>query len=212
MQTDKTASTVAPAGAQRLVWGKNPVTELLQSGAAVDTVLLAETLAPPQAGYYTALAKQAGAVVKRVPAGKLQKLCGSAAHQGVAAWAAAVAYAELDDLLAAARQRGEPPFLVLCDGIEDPHNLGAVLRSAFLCGAHGAVIPAPAPQRGCRWHAYPTLPRPSARSKSKTFLSTAPTLAASPLNGAICPALSLWCWAARGAALVRWCASCVTVP
>ncbi len=129
----------APAGP---VWGKNPVTELLQSGAAVDTVLLADTLAPALAGYYTALAKNAGAVVKRVPPGKLQKLCATTAHQGVAAWAAPVGYAQLEDLLAAAAQKGEPPFLVLCDGIEDPHNLGAILRSAFLCGAHGAVIPA----------------------------------------------------------------------
>lgn len=131
----------APAQTDRLVWGKNPVTALLKSGTAVDTVLLADTLAPAAAGYYTALAKEAGAVIKRVPGHRLQKLCGTAEHQGVAAWAAAVEYAALEDLLAAAAEKGEPPFLVLCDGIEDPHNLGAVLRSAFLCGAHGAVIP-----------------------------------------------------------------------
>ena len=131
----------APAQPDRLVWGKNPVTALLKSGTAVDTVLLADTLAPAAAGYYTALAKEAGAVIKRVPGHRLQKLCGTAEHQGVAAWAAAVEYAALEDLLAAAAEKGEPPFLVLCDGIEDPHNLGAVLRSAFLCGAHGAVIP-----------------------------------------------------------------------
>lgn len=124
-----------------LVWGKNPVTELLQSGAAVDTVLVADSLPPKVAGYYTALAKQAGAVLKRVPAGKLQKLCGTPDHQGVAAQSAQIAYAELEDLLALAARKGEPPFLVLCDGVEDPHNLGAILRSAFLCGAHGVIIP-----------------------------------------------------------------------
>lgn len=126
---------------EALVWGKNPVTELLKSGAGVDTVLLADSLPPQVAGYYTALAKQAGAVVKRVPGSRLQKLCGTPEHQGVAAWAARVEYAGLEDLLQAAADRGEAPFLVLCDGVEDPHNLGAIIRSAYLCGAHGVVIP-----------------------------------------------------------------------
>ena len=124
-----------------LVWGKNPVTELLKSGRPVDTVYLADSLPGAAAGYYTALAKQAGAVVKKVPANKLQKICGGAEHQGVAARGAEIEYASLEDLLAAAQQKNEPPFLVLCDGIEDPHNLGAILRSALLCGAHGVVIP-----------------------------------------------------------------------
>ena len=125
-----------------LVWGKNPVTELLKSGRPVDTVYLADSLPGNAAGYYTALAKQAGAVVKKVPGNKLQKLCGvSAEHQGVAARAGEIEYASLEDLLAAARAKGEPPFLVLCDGVEDPHNLGAILRSALLCGAHGVIIP-----------------------------------------------------------------------
>lgn len=124
-----------------LVWGKNPVTELLKSGGAVDTVLLADSMPPAVAGYYTALAKQAGAVVKRAPSGKLQKLCGTTEHQGVAAWAAQVEYTDLEALLDIARQKNEPPFLVLCDGVEDPHNLGAIIRSAYLCGAHGLIIP-----------------------------------------------------------------------
>ena len=67
-----------------LVWGKNPVTELLKSEAGVDTLLLADSMEPRMAGYYTALGKAAGAVIKRVPAGKLQKLCGTQDHQGVA--------------------------------------------------------------------------------------------------------------------------------
>ena len=124
-----------------LVWGKNPVTELLKSGRPVDTVYLADSLPGAAAGYYTALSKQAGAVVRKVPTNKLQKICGGAEHQGVAARGAEIEYASLEDLLAAAREKNEPPFLVLCDGIEDPHNLGAILRSALLCGAHGVVIP-----------------------------------------------------------------------
>ena len=124
-----------------LVWGKNPVTELLKSEAGVDTLLLADSMEPRMAGYYTALGKAAGAVIKRVPVGKLQKLCGTQDHQGVAAWAARIQYVGVEELLQIAKDRGEPPFLVLCDGIEDPHNLGAILRSALLCGAHGIVIP-----------------------------------------------------------------------
>lgn len=133
--------TSRPAASGQLVYGKNPVAELLKSGAGVDTVLLSEGMAPEAAGYYMALARQAGAVVKRVHPAKLRALCGAESHQGVAAFAAAVEYASLDQLLDAARSAGEDPFLVLADGIEDPHNLGAVIRSALLCGAHGLVIP-----------------------------------------------------------------------
>lgn len=123
------------------VYGKNAVTELLKSGAAVDTVWLQDSLPPAQASYYTALAKQAGAVVKRVRAQKLTSLCATDGHQGVAARAADIAYVGLEDVLAEAARKGEDPFLVLCDGVEDPHNLGAIIRSALLCGAHGVVIP-----------------------------------------------------------------------
>ena len=93
------------------------------------------------AAYYTALAKEAGAAVKRVNPNKLRLMTGTESHQGVAAFASEIAYATVEDLLAAAKAKGEPPFLVLSDGIEDPHNLGAVMRSALLCGAHGIVIP-----------------------------------------------------------------------
>ena len=113
---------------ESLVYGKNPVTELLKSGSGVDTVLIAEGLAPAVAAYYTALAKEAGATVKRVHPNKLRLMTGTE-------------YVTVDDLMAAAKAKGEAPFLVLSDGIEDPHNLGAVMRSALLCGAHGIVIP-----------------------------------------------------------------------
>ena len=141
---ERFAREQAPERAERtdtLVWGKNAVTELLKSGGAVDTVYLTDTMPQAVAGYYTALAKESGAVVKRVPGNKLQKMCGTPDHQGVAARAAEVEYAALDDLFRAAEARGEQPFLVLCDGVEDPHSLGAIVRSAYLCGAHGVVIP-----------------------------------------------------------------------
>ena len=144
---ERFAREQAPERAERtdtLVWGKNAVTELLKSGGAVDTVYLTDTMPQAVAGYYTALAKESGAVVKRVPGNKLQKMCGTPDHQGVAARAAEVEYAALDDLFRAAEARGEQPFLVLCDGVEDPHNLGAIVRSAYLCGAPGTVMKASA--------------------------------------------------------------------
>lgn len=123
------------------VYGKNAVAELLKSGSEVDTVLLAEGLERKTAGYISALAKQAGAVVKHTRNEKLDTLFPGARHQGVAAYTAQVHYHSLEELLDLARQRGEDPLLLLADGVEDPHNLGALLRSALLCGAHGAVIP-----------------------------------------------------------------------
>ena len=130
-----------PQKNESLVYGKNPVTELLKSGSGVDTVLIAEGLAPAVAAYYTALAKEAGATVKRVHPNKLRLMTGTESHQGVAAFASEIEYVTVDDLMAAAKAKGEAPFLVLSDGIEDPHNLGAVMRSALLCGAHGVIIP-----------------------------------------------------------------------
>lgn len=125
----------------RIVYGKNAVTELLKSGVGVDTVYLAEGMAPAVASYYMALARDCGAVVKRVHTAKLRALCGTESHQGVAAFASEVEYATVDQLLAVAAQRGEDPFLLLADGVEDPHNLGAIIRTALLAGVHGLVIP-----------------------------------------------------------------------
>ncbi len=122
------------------VYGRRAAAELLKSGTPVDTVLLAGNLDDKTAGYYTALAKAAGAVVKRTEPGRLDALCGAGRHQGVAVFAANITYASLDDLLAAAAEKGEKPFLLLADGVTDPQNLGALLRTALLCGAHGAVI------------------------------------------------------------------------
>ena len=126
---------------ESLVYGKNPVTELLKSGSGVDTVLLAEGMAPAVAAYYTAMAKEVGAAVKRVNPNKLRLMTGTDSHQGVAAFASEIEYVTVEDLLEAAKAKGEPPFLVLSDGIEDPHNLGAIIRTANLAGAHGVIIP-----------------------------------------------------------------------
>ena len=168
---------------ESLVYGKNPVTELLKSGSGVDTVLLAEGMAPAVAAYYTAMAKEAGATVKRVHPNKLRLMTGTESHQGVAAFASEIEYATVEDLLAAAKEKGEPPFLVLSDGIEDPHNLGAV---------------------------WPTSARPSAASRSRAFSSTAPTWTACPCARTTSPAPLRWCWAARAAVCRSWSKSSAT--
>lgn len=124
-----------------LCYGKNAVTELLKGGNGVDTVYIQDTMNPAQASYYTALAKEVGAVIKRVHPAKLRSMCQTESHQGVAAYAASVEYKTIDEILAIAKAKGESPFLVLCDGVEDPHNLGAIIRSALLCGVHGIVVP-----------------------------------------------------------------------
>lgn len=123
------------------VYGRNVVAELLKSGAQVDTVLLADSLDGKSIGYFTALAKQAGAVVKKTKMEKLNTLCADGRHQGVAAFTAQVEYLSLEELLERAGRQGEKPFLLLADGVEDPHNLGALMRTALLCGAHGVVLP-----------------------------------------------------------------------
>lgn len=124
-----------------VIYGKNPVTELLKSKAGVDTVFISESLNPSVQNYYIALAKDCGAVVKKVHPMKLKTLCQSENHQGIAAYASTIEYVSLANILEVARQKNEPPFVVVCDGIEDPHNLGAIMRSAYLMGAHGIVIP-----------------------------------------------------------------------
>ena len=82
-----------------------------------------------------------GIVVKETDRRKLDKLCGGENHQGVAAWAAVHEYASVEDILENAKSKGEQPFVIICDEIEDPHNLGAIIRTADACGAHGIIIP-----------------------------------------------------------------------
>ncbi|MDR1464526.1 MAG: 23S rRNA (guanosine(2251)-2'-O)-methyltransferase RlmB [Oscillospiraceae bacterium] len=130
-------------GAPEEEWivGRNAVAEALKSGRPIDAILVARGERSGSIGPILAAARERGAVIKEVDRRKLDFLCGHASHQGVAARAAARAYAELEDLFAAAETSGRPPFFVLLDEIEDPHNLGAILRTADAAGAHGLVIP-----------------------------------------------------------------------
>ena len=86
-------------------------------------------------------AKEAGAAIKEADPKKLDYLCGGANHQGVVAVAAVKEYATVEDLFRRAQEKDEPPFFVVCDELEDPHNLGAILRTAECAGAHGVIIP-----------------------------------------------------------------------
>lgn len=127
----------------RAVYGLNPVRELLRAGAeGLAELWLAEAGGRERAfGELARLGREAGATVRLAPRGKLDRIAGTPRHQGVVAVVADYRYREVEDLLEAARARGEPPLVVALDGIQDPQNLGAVVRSAHALGAHGVVIP-----------------------------------------------------------------------
>ena len=121
--------------------GRNAVTEALRSGRPIDKVFLASGETDAALQHLAAQAREAGAVVVTVDRRKLDAMSLTHAHQGVIAQAAARAYASIEDILQTARDRGEAPLIVICDGLSDPHNLGAILRSAECAGAHGVIIP-----------------------------------------------------------------------
>jgi 23S rRNA (guanosine2251-2'-O)-methyltransferase len=127
----------------RILYGVNPVREHLRGGGeGLSELWLSEGgTRGPAFAELERLARSAGAKVRAAPRAKLDRLAGTDRHQGVVAVVADFAYAELEDLLGAAAASGRPPLLVVLDGVEDPHNLGAVIRSAHALGAHGVVIP-----------------------------------------------------------------------
>ena len=121
--------------------GRNAVLELFRSGRTVDKLFVQDGNQDGPVKSILREAKKQDTIVKFVPKERLDQLSETGKHQGVIALAAVCDYAEISDMLAAAREKGEDPFLILLDGIEDPHNLGAVIRTANLAGAHGVIIP-----------------------------------------------------------------------
>jgi len=121
--------------------GKNPVIEALRSGRPINKIWIAEGVGKQQLGPLLSLAKERGVVITSANRKKLEQLSGSQHHQGVIASVAAYQYADVSDLLAKASEKGEAPFLLILDELEDPHNLGSILRTADAVGAHGVVIP-----------------------------------------------------------------------
>ncbi len=124
-----------------LIIGRNAVIELLKSGREIENILIAKGEREGSINRIISMAREKGVVVKNVDRKKLDFMCANGNHQGVAANVPAHSYSTVDEILELAESRGESPFIVICDEIEDSHNLGAIVRSAEACGAHGIIIP-----------------------------------------------------------------------
>jgi len=121
--------------------GRNAVIEAFRSGKTIDKVFILDGCQDGPIQTVKREAKKHDCIVQFVKKERLDQLSETGKHQGVIAYAAAYNYAEVEDILAIAREKNEPPFIFLLDKIEDPHNLGAIIRTANLCGAHGVIIP-----------------------------------------------------------------------
>ena len=123
---------------EEIINGKNAVTEALKAERSIDTVYLLKN--SQGMNKIIALAKKQGIVIKDVGEDKLKSMCGDK-HGGVAAALSAVAFCSVEYILANAESKGKPPFIIICDEIQDPHNLGAIIRTAEASGADGVIIP-----------------------------------------------------------------------
>ena len=127
--------------AENMLEGRNAVQEALAAGRPIDKLYIAAGETDRALARLAAMAKEAGAAVVETDRRKLDQLSATGAHQGVVAMVAAHAYATVDEILENAKSRGEAPLIVLCDDLSDPHNLGAIIRTAECAGAHGVIIP-----------------------------------------------------------------------
>ena len=124
-----------------MIEGRNAVLEAFRSGKPVDKVFILDGCQDGPVRTIVREAKKHDTVLNFVTKERLSQMSETGKHQGVIAYGAAYEYAEVEDMLAIARERGEDPFLFVLDNIEDPHNLGAIIRTANLAGAHGVIIP-----------------------------------------------------------------------
>ena len=124
-----------------LIEGRNAVSEAIKAGRPIDKIYVAAGTSEPAIGRIISRARDLGIVVTNCDRRKLDEMSCTGSHQGVIAVAAARQYASVDDIFALAAQRGEDPFVIVCDEISDVHNLGAIIRSAECAGAHGVIIP-----------------------------------------------------------------------
>ncbi len=124
-----------------IIEGRNAVIEAFRSGKPVDRVYILDGCQDGPILTIKREARKQDTLIKYVPRERLDQLSETGKHQGVIAWAAAYEYGDIETMLQAAKEKGEPPFLFLLDNIEDPHNLGAIIRTANLAGAHGVIIP-----------------------------------------------------------------------
>lgn len=123
-----------------VIVGRNPVAEAVRSGRAIETILIARGNRNGAISVILAKAKEKGIVIKEVDSKKLDYMSGTQVHQGIAAIAAVKEYSTVEDILNTAKERREDPFIIILDELEDPHNLGAVIRTAECVGAHGVII------------------------------------------------------------------------
>lgn len=124
-----------------LVLGRNAVIEALKGDSTIEYLCVSKGDLEGSIKVALGLAKDKGVVVKEVDRRKLDAMCGGASHQGVVAKVTPFKYSEVRDILGLAKEKGEKPFVIILDEIEDPHNLGSIIRTAELCGAHGIIIP-----------------------------------------------------------------------
>ena len=126
---------------EQKIEGRNAVLEAFRSGRTVDKLFVQDGCKDGPVMSITREARKQGTIISFVSRERLDAMSETGKHQGVIAQAAAYHYAQVEDILQLAEERGEPPFIFLLDGIEDPHNLGAIIRTANLAGAHGVIIP-----------------------------------------------------------------------
>lgn len=132
-------SEFAEASNSNIIVGRNPVTEALKSGREIDKLVVSAT--EGSMIKILAMAKESGIPVMKAEKAALDRIAPGQAHQGVAAYISPYEYAELDDIFAKAEASGEEPFIIILDNLEDPHNLGAIMRTAECAGTHGIIIP-----------------------------------------------------------------------
>ena len=172
--------------AENMLEGRNAVQEALAAGRPIDKLYIAAGETDRALSRLAAMAKEAGAAVVETDRRKLDQLSATGAHQGVIAMVAAHAYATVEEILENAKNRGEAPLIVICDELSDPHNLGAIIRTAECAGAHGVIIPKrrsvglplwarPRQARWniCRWRVWPIWSVPSASCRKPAFGSSA---------------------------------------
>ena len=121
--------------------GRNAVLEAFRSGKTIDKLFVLDGCHDGPVNTITREARKGDTIINYVSKERLDAMSKTGKHQGVMAYAAAYTYAEVSDILDAAKEKNEPPFIFILDGIEDPHNLGAIIRTANLAGAHGVIIP-----------------------------------------------------------------------
>ena len=126
---------------ENIIEGRNAVLEAFRAGKPIDKLFVLDGCTDGPVRTIVREAKKHDVILQYVSKERLTQLSETGKHQGVVAFAAAYEYSEVEDMLALAKERGEEPFLILLDNIEDPHNLGAIIRTANLAGAHGVIIP-----------------------------------------------------------------------